>query len=125
MKKPEIEEYFYNNIRLENGEKVLNINRSIRVESDFTKYLESLANNKDSKTYLWIRYTKTTHPIFERLLPILSNWNRFDKEQFMTKGTILCSHKHVIAGYPKGSYPQKLVHNHKPLDLVWEEENIV
>jgi hypothetical protein len=114
----DIEQYYYNNIKLKTGEQILNVNRSIRCETDFTKYVESL-HKQQSKRFLWVRYTKTTHPIFERLLPILSNWNKFDKEQFMTKGTLLVTWNKIYPGYPAGKF-QKKIFGHKSLDIVYE-----
>lgn len=101
------------------GNKILNINHSIKLETDFTKYVESMLNNKKSKVFLWVRSEPSTLKIFERLVPLLNRFNRYDKEQFLLKGSLLVTNTQIFCGYPF-KRDQKEIFQHPPLDIVYE-----
>jgi len=102
-----------------NGKKILNINKSIRDIYDFSTYLESIHKSKNEDIFLWIRLTDITLPIFELLLPLLTSFNRYDRERFMKEGKILISWNHVVCGYPYTA-SKRVMFNHLPLDIVYE-----
>ena len=99
--------------------RIINLNESIKVEPDFTKFVESLIKGGKKDIFLWVRASPITLPIFERLAPLLNKFNRYDIEKFLDKGSIFVLSKLMICGYPYKKDERK-VFEHAPLRIVYE-----